>query len=91
LPQNRLQNPHRFSIQTAFKLDLANYLTYFLLYFLSLGKYDAPSVSKLIASGMDPVAASRDIYSNSIQLAEVKPEELQELCQYHMDNYGKRG
>ncbi len=52
-----------------------------------LGDYNAPSVSQLIKNGGDPTVVSRDIYSNSVQISELSPHELQGVCQQEMKLY----
>lgn len=50
----------------------------------SLGHYDAPDIKAFIAGGATIVDASRDGYTQSTQLSEVPPQELNDMCQYHM-------
>ena len=54
-----------------------------------LGHYASGDVKAQIESGVDPRLASRDIYFPTVQLAELPPEELQELAVYHMAQYNK--
>jgi len=52
-----------------------------------LGHYNAPCVTDLIKSGINPIAASRDGYTNNVQLSEISNDDLAMICQREMDKF----
>ncbi len=55
-----------------------------------LGHYAAPRVKELIKNGYSAKESTRDGFTQKIQLCEIPPEQLNELCQLHMKSFNRR-